>query len=66
MLEKNETITSEDWFKQINEKFTPNTQQQLVNILSGVCPHNQGYYPFGLNHKSWVYKCVICGDIKFL
>lgn len=66
MLENNEIPSTEDWFRQINEKFTPAIHEQLVNILSGNCPHNKGFHPFGINQKSWVYKCNLCGDIKFL
>jgi hypothetical protein len=42
---------------------TPSHDQQIINILKGECPHNNGWRFVSYGHNSSWYKCVLCGKL---
>ena len=53
------------WDEQANKLFTPDEEQQLMLILQGKCPHNQGWSWASFGHNSDAYKCNLCGQIEW-
>ncbi len=49
----------------VEEWLTPSSEEQLLLVLSGKCPHNRGWYLHGYGHNSSAYKCVLCGKIDW-
>lgn len=45
--------------------FTPPKEEQVLLILQGKCPHNQGWQYSGHGHNDTAYQCVLCGEIKW-
>lgn len=48
----------------VNEWLTPSLEEQVIRILKGLCPHNEGWYYDGHGHNYSVYKCAKCGEEK--
>jgi len=45
---------------------TPSPEEQIIRILKGLCPHNEGWSYAGHSHNDDAYKCRLCGDIDFI
>ena len=51
--------------REATELFTPSEQEQIVLILKGQCPHNQGWVHIGHGHNDDVYECVLCDETRW-
>jgi hypothetical protein len=49
----------------VEEWLTPSSEEQLLLVLAGKCPHNRGWDLHGHGHNSAAYKCVLCGKIDW-
>lgn len=47
------------------ELFTPSEEEQVVRILKGECPHNQGWVHVGHGHNDDAYECRLCDETKW-
>lgn len=47
------------------ELFTPSEAEQLIFILKGLCPHNQGWRHIGHDHNEDAYACMLCTETKW-
>lgn len=45
--------------------FTPPEEEQVVRILKGQCPHNQGWTHIGHGHNDDYYECNMCEEMKW-
>jgi hypothetical protein len=45
--------------------FTPSEEEQVVRILKGECPHNQGWVHVGHGHNDDAYECRLCDETKW-
>jgi hypothetical protein len=49
----------------IEKELTPSDEEQVLLILQGKCPHNQGWRYEGHGHDDAAYECIICGEIAW-
>jgi len=42
--------------------FTPGDKDQVIAILSGKCPHNEGFNYIARGHNSETWGCLLCGE----
>jgi hypothetical protein len=44
-----------------SQYLTPSKEEQIILILAGKCPHNEGWAYEGHSHNESLYKCALCG-----
>lgn len=52
-------------YSEATELFTPSEVEQLILILKGLCPHNQGWRHIGHGHNEDAYACMLCTETKW-
>jgi len=53
-------------YTEVHAGLTPSEEEQMIAILSGKCPHNQGWQYAGHSHKDDAYACAICGEFFYI
>lgn len=44
---------------------TPSLEEQIIRLLSGLCPHNAEWVYDGHSHNESAYRCILCGYIGY-